>query len=171
MQTVTTIGLDIAKSGFQVHGISLCRRPGANPPPACAQQSGRIQVKADFKWQDQLAQSGMTHCPASWAARLCPRNAFERRQVKLGLLIVMNARDPASAVRALARHGRQLGINHDTKRTWIDATAMSVLGPFPDSCQHSNMSNGSSSGSGCTRATLSLRTNTSSVTGSMWRPA
>ena len=48
-------------------------------------------------------------------------DAFERRQVKLGLLIVMNARDPASAVRALARHGRQLGINHDKAKAIVNA--------------------------------------------------
>jgi hypothetical protein len=29
MQTITTIGLDIAKSVFQVHG---CCRPGGDPP-------------------------------------------------------------------------------------------------------------------------------------------
>ena len=48
-------------------------------------------------------------------------DAFERRQVKLGLLIVMNARDPASAVRALVRHGRQLGINHDKAKAIVNA--------------------------------------------------
>jgi hypothetical protein len=30
MQSITTIGLDIAKSVFQVHGI--CRWPGGNAP-------------------------------------------------------------------------------------------------------------------------------------------
>jgi hypothetical protein len=48
-------------------------------------------------------------------------DAFERRHVKLGLLIVMNARDPASAARALARHGRQLGINHDKAKAIVNA--------------------------------------------------
>jgi hypothetical protein len=48
-------------------------------------------------------------------------DAFERRQVKLGLLIVMNAGDPASAARALARHGRQLGINHDKAKAIVNA--------------------------------------------------
>ena len=48
-------------------------------------------------------------------------DAFERRHVKLGLLIVMNARDPASAVRALAQHGRQLGINHDKAKAIVKA--------------------------------------------------
>jgi hypothetical protein len=48
-------------------------------------------------------------------------DAFERRQVKLGLLIVMNARDPASAARALAQHGRQLGINHDKAKAIVNA--------------------------------------------------
>ena len=32
MQAVTTIGLDIAKSVFQVHGVDA--GPGAHPPPA-----------------------------------------------------------------------------------------------------------------------------------------
>jgi hypothetical protein len=48
-------------------------------------------------------------------------DALERRHVKLGLLIVMNARDPASAARALARHGRQLGINHHKAKAIVDA--------------------------------------------------
>jgi hypothetical protein len=48
-------------------------------------------------------------------------DTFERRQVKLGLLIVMNARDPVSAARALARHGRQLGINHDKAKAIVKA--------------------------------------------------
>ena len=33
MQTVTTIGLDIAKSVFQVHGIDAAGQ-GGHPPPA-----------------------------------------------------------------------------------------------------------------------------------------
>ena len=32
MQTITTIGLDIAKSVFQVHGVDDSR-PGSNSPP------------------------------------------------------------------------------------------------------------------------------------------
>jgi hypothetical protein len=32
MQTVTTIGFDIAKSVFQVHGVG-CRWRGGHPPP------------------------------------------------------------------------------------------------------------------------------------------
>jgi hypothetical protein len=38
MQTITTIGLDIAKSVFQVHGVDAAR-PGAHPPPVEASRS------------------------------------------------------------------------------------------------------------------------------------
>jgi hypothetical protein len=44
-----------------------------------------------------------------------------RKQVKLGLLIVLNARDPASAVRALAMHGREIGITHEKAKAIVNA--------------------------------------------------
>jgi hypothetical protein len=42
-----------------------------------------------------------------------------RKHIKLGLLIVLNAKDTASAVRALALHGRDLGITHEKARVIV----------------------------------------------------
>jgi hypothetical protein len=44
-----------------------------------------------------------------------------RKHIKLGLLIVLNARDPDSAVRALARHGREIGITHVKAKAIVNA--------------------------------------------------
>ena len=40
MQTVSTIGLDIAKSVFQIHGVDAA---GQCPPSALIGQNGRIE--------------------------------------------------------------------------------------------------------------------------------
>jgi hypothetical protein len=42
-----------------------------------------------------------------------------RKHIKLGLLIVLNAKDTASAVRALALHGRDLGITHEKAKVIV----------------------------------------------------
>ena len=66
MQTVTTIGLDIAKSVFQVHGVDA---------------AGQVLIRRQLKRRTVLA--FFEKLPPSWlASRLAPRRTIGRASSK-----------------------------------------------------------------------------------------
>ena len=72
MQTITTIGFDIAKSVFQVHGVDAGGQ-GADPPPVEAPPGVGVFSEAAFLsgWHRslRLVSPLVTRAPGAWPYR------------------------------------------------------------------------------------------------------